>query len=84
MSKFTNGLWQAVGRGVFSGETFICHADFGTPETNQMDYDEALANAKLIAAAPAMLELLKALVNSGELNSSEFLGDVEELIKSIT
>lgn len=80
MGQPTQGIWQAVGRGVFAGESFICHADFDTPETNRRDYDEALANAKLIAAAPEMLDLLQSIINNGLLNGSELFFDVGRII----
>jgi hypothetical protein len=81
MMEPTQGLWQAVGRGVFAGESFICHADFGTPETNERNYDEALANASLIAAAPEMLDLLQAIISNGLLNDSELFFDVGKAIE---
>ena len=63
MSKHTPGPWKQYGQEVFSddkNETFICN----TPEwLDDPSYDEQIANARLIAAAPELLAALKAMRN---------------------
>ena len=61
MSKHTPGPWKAIGCEVYedlTGGDFICEIDRRTldrPDT------ENVANARLIAAAPELLEALRAL-----------------------
>lgn len=69
----TKGVWKAVGRGVFAGDVFICHADFGTQETNGREYNEAIANAHLIAAAPDLLSIVEGIIERGLLNKKELI-----------
>ena len=51
--SYTKGPWRAAGEHVFSvnGRLTVTRVDYGTE-------DERLANARLIAAAPEMLEAL--------------------------
>ena len=68
MSKHTPGPWRTFnGTDIFpddadkNGTRYI--ADCGMAGlTDNIDYNERMANAKLIAAAPQMLEALKAFV----------------------
>ena len=75
MSKHTQGEWVAVGGWVeLDDETRadICSVnpcDFGQRSFGRDD-DEMCANARLIAAAPDLLEALQALVNGSLLDRS--------------
>lgn len=62
MSEHTPGHWHASGYAVFAGKNCIavCDTDNSKPER----YD---ANARLIAAAPEMLEALRGLANALEM-----------------
>ena len=65
MNKHTKGPWELDIDGMYfeidaPNGTGVCSCDwFGTPLSEQ---DELIANAKLIAAAPELLEALQALL----------------------
>lgn len=64
MSKkaHTPGKWEAKGLYVFAGNNCI-----GICDTDNDTETRMKANAKLMAAAPDMLEALKAIIESGAL-----------------
>jgi len=68
MSQHTPGPWSVIGSG--AGQTQVCGrrngqiceiASYLYDETNEPELDELEANARLIAAAPELLEALKEL-----------------------
>ena len=67
MSEYTSGPWRA-GMYLSNFDWYVCltskHGDGNNivDRVNGLDSDERLANARLIAAAPDMLEALKALL----------------------
>lgn len=54
MSKHTPGPWEARGAGVFAVGRYI-----GATGDEDSDGDEQVANARLMAVAPEMLDALK-------------------------
>lgn len=64
--KHTAGDWYAVGAWVEHGDDDtpdICNCDPESMNQEGRSYDEIVANAKLLAAAPDMFELLVEIVN---------------------
>ena len=60
MSKHTPGPWTTTNRGdeVWAGDTFICRPAATQDRIGGMQLGECRANARLIAAAPDLLEAL--------------------------
>ena len=61
MAEHTPGPWEAIGTGVYAESLEIV---FGAHNTRSASDDEKRANARLIAAAPAMLAALELLVEA--------------------
>ena len=67
-AQHTPGSWKAFGRGVFAGEVQVGDAAHPRDVEDQpdgkfpTDYDECIANARLIAAVPDMLAALQAVL----------------------
>ena len=62
MSKFTSGPWEAYGENVTSDYGFIC-TGHGASTTNGQSFEQQCNNAKLIAAAPELLQACKNTLN---------------------
>jgi hypothetical protein len=69
MSKHTPGPWRSEEWSIHSGEIGInfltvakCSEVSGIWKKVYIDHDEVTANARLIAAAPELLEAIKAMV----------------------
>lgn len=78
--KHTKGEWSfGHNVGVYSGNTHI--ADINPVENG---FDETLANAKLIAAAPDLLEALKLMVDVVDGNYSEATDIAKAAIEKAT
>ena len=56
MAKNTPGPWEAIGTGVYAEKLEII---FPAHNTRSADDDEKRANARLMAAAPTLLEVLE-------------------------
>lgn len=85
MSKqsYTPGPWEQRNNRVFSGGKCICsNVNAASPTTQNIAEDVAMsiANAKLMAAAPELLEALEACLAriTEEVADSEFLDEVEQ------
>lgn len=86
MSKHTPGPWTIVPYG--NGDSLVIHADqsewricfMATPGQSPGAMDRIEANARLIAVAPEMLELLKRLDNSLESLGREFRLQIRDAI----
>lgn len=82
MTEYTPGPWRVYDADDFivaAGDGFsICDCQPGNPfdVTNA----QAVANARLIAAAPEMLEMLRHVVESGGVISQSELSDLAEMI----
>ncbi len=94
-TSFTQGQWKQYGRTVYAGETpialGIAEFDAEVAPTYANDYrhplkhdDEAEANARLIAAAPAMYQVLQLVLKRAELVPDEILDTARAAIKSAT
>ena len=62
MAKFTQGPWELIGKqgtAIWAGNRIIAH--MSDPRSNK---PEARANARLMAAAPEMLELLSNILHA--------------------
>lgn len=97
MSKHSPGPWRACGQD--GSRVCVCGLVWSVPtdtpvadlrfkneeEDVTYDVDMVTANARLIAAAPEMLELLKEMLNSDALRneSEEFHGHVATFIRRI-
>lgn len=70
MSKHTPGPWHVVPLTLGSVEaengTAVCQAFMTKQPRKAEDHEERLANARLIAAAPELLEALKDYLQAGE------------------
>jgi len=65
MSKATPGPWTVRNsREVFKGTRRICHVNAGESLTIGADIERAAHNARLIAAAPELLDALKDVLNN--------------------
>lgn len=65
MSKTTPGPWRTgekVPQAVYAGEDIICLCD----SMSELSHGEEAANARLIAAAPELLEALQAILPIAE------------------
>jgi hypothetical protein len=68
VSAHTLGEWQAHGRGIFAGDVQVGTASHPRDKEEAPDqkfpaeYDEAIANARLMAAAPDLLRALQEVV----------------------
>ncbi|EMM7965268.1 hypothetical protein [Pseudomonas aeruginosa] len=85
MSKqsYTPGPWEQRNNRVFSGGKCICsNVNAASPTTQNIAEDVAMsiANAKLMAAAPELLEALEACMAriTNEVADAEFLDEVEQ------
>ncbi|HHH9284738.1 TPA: hypothetical protein ACP31N_001069 [Pseudomonas aeruginosa] len=85
MSKqsYTPGPWEQRNNSVFSGGKCICsNVNAASPTTQNIAEDVAMsiANAKLMAAAPELLEALEACMAriTNEVADAEFLDEVEQ------
>ena len=67
--KHTQGTWKARGRNVWSDNgRFICVVPISGAKVSEIcEIEEAEANARLIASAPAMLEALRELVRADDI-----------------
>ena len=65
-TKHTPGPWEAVGLTVCQVPPGGREIIFGAHNTRSGDKDERQANARLIAAAPELLEALRGLVETSE------------------
>jgi hypothetical protein len=71
-SKFTEGPWHATGpsegtspaKRVFAGTTYL-----GTVTNSDMDPEEISANAELMADAPALLEVLRKVLEYSDIKT---------------
>ncbi len=72
--KHTPGPWKADENGIITGGEHFCTSIACTPfiKAGPPNYKEVLANTKLIAAAPDLLEALGSLVKRG--NESQIGG----------
>jgi hypothetical protein len=57
MSAHTPGPWTANGHAVFAGEKKLC-------DTDLYDLEESLANARLMAAAPDLLDACRFVLDA--------------------
>ena len=84
MSEFTKGKWKAMSDGTIAvlnrrGEPgdIVASAD-----SIERDVNEVLANTRLIAAAPAMYELLQAILHDGivdhEITARTLLAEIDD------
>lgn len=73
MSKHTPGPWKWTGQAVTvpSGQRLLVNG-VSLPLGNHADSEEADANARLIAAAPDLLEALKGVVAVADRKTDEF------------
>ncbi|HFI2220147.1 TPA: hypothetical protein ACHY14_000780 [Pseudomonas aeruginosa] len=81
--SYTPGPWEQRNNMVFSGRKCICsNVNAASPTTQNIAEDVAMsiANAKLIAAAPELLDALEACLAriTEEVADSEFLDEVEQ------
>ena len=84
-AAYTSGLWRATGPNVRAGDALIAvvtdqWADVKTPET------EKLANARLLAMAPEMLDLLYTVlpyIEDAELDPAYKSGAVARVTQQI-
>jgi hypothetical protein len=73
MSEHTPGPWKAVGRGIFADSVQVGTASHPRDGEDNPDYkypasyDQSLANARLMASAPDLLDALQGLVGLVEL-----------------
>ena len=90
-SKFTKGPWEVHGpteegnasKRVFAGNTYL-----GTVTNSDMDPEEIAANAELWADAPALLKVLRKVLEYSDIKTSwltideaeQAFGDANELI----
>ena len=87
MSKHTPGKWETVPKGhaltgvIFAGVEYICTLD--ESERVPVGSPEYMANARLIAAAPEMYELLKEAKEANLLTSFIPWDRIAELIAKI-
>lgn len=68
--KHTDGEWETAGRGIFIGGKMLgeaCHPEH--PHSAARTYNEAVANACLMAAAPDLLHALSELLHHVELTA---------------
>jgi hypothetical protein len=80
-SKFTEGPWEVHGpteegnasRRVFAGATYL-----GTVTNSDMDPEEIAANAELWADAPALLKVLRQVLEYSDMKTSWFTLDEAE------
>jgi len=68
MSAATPGPWTAHGRGIFAGDLHLAETTHPRdieehPDAHYPDYDQSIANARLIAEAPDLLAALKWFVD---------------------
>lgn len=71
-AKPTSGDWTTHGLGIYAGRTLVGHAcwaencdsDIQEQAHAPIDEDECIANAKLMASAPILLESLKLLLEA--------------------
>lgn len=80
MSAHTPGIWEAIGTAVHStsGREIV----FGAHMTRGADKVEQRANAKLIAAAPELLEALQVLLKRTAPGGPEKPRDMKSLISA--
>ncbi|HFK2339411.1 TPA: hypothetical protein ACGXSN_001127 [Pseudomonas aeruginosa] len=83
MRKHTPGPWVSRNNMVFGGKKCICsnvNAASPTPQNIAEDVAMSIANARLIAAAPELLEALRDCVSriTDEVADAEFLDEVEQ------
>lgn len=99
-TNFTKGEWSACcldknPHYVFAGEAIICAMRHNDPIETRYDkdeepltIDECIANARLIQAAPDLLEAciyaLKTLYSIGCTNDAEIVQELEKVIKKAT
>ena len=83
--KHTPGPWEADVTNVFeySGGKDRLHFRVARCDFDGQRNNEAIANARLIAAAPEMLEALIKIYNNANINGFEYVM-VEELIERAT
>lgn len=62
MSKHTPGDWIVSGDSIVTSDETICIATIETDGGYEATRDEREANSRLIAAAPELLEALKAVI----------------------
>lgn len=84
MREYTKGEWSTyqdmeTGCVIVSGEKTIALTHGGEVESGSITLKEAKANAKLIAAAPVLLEALESLVES---NSIGLYPDLSHWLKA--
>ena len=85
--KITQGKWvvsdsQEHLASITANDVYIADCYSGGEESNQATAEESLANARLIASAPEMLEALKTLVkayNEGRINQ-DHITEAKKLI----
>lgn len=83
--KHTKGNWYAVGYWVEHEDDDvpdICNCDPESMGQEGRSYDEITANARLLAAAPAMFELLAEVANHPDVYSP-LADDAKTLLQSI-
>jgi hypothetical protein len=76
MSRHTPGPWWRDDDGFISagsGDDYVTIAD---PQCSDMDIDEREANARLIAAAPTMIDLLRSAADELQNNQAELCSDM--------
>jgi hypothetical protein len=81
MSKFTKGEWIINRNSIIAGNQHI--AEVWTKGVGNITEEESKANAKLITAAPEMLEMLKDILETVRECETPRLYEIEELIDKI-
>ena len=85
-TKHTPGPWITDGKAVFAKgaeSSVVCYAERNTPQSASIPFDAAESNARLIAAAPEMLEALEAACKwamTMQYGSAPWLDDAEKLV----
>ncbi len=78
-TQHTPGPWTTNGKEIYEGEDTREHCGIAT--VNKL-YDEYKANARLISAAPDMLEALRALAESCNINPSMLCAEHQKRIRA--
>jgi hypothetical protein len=80
--KHTPGHWITTGVNVRAGDALICYATNHWADC-ETDHDEKLANARLIAAAPELLQALKDLLEDQRDASLPILAKARAIIEKV-
>lgn len=76
MNKYTPGPWRFIRTGwgcqVIAGSTVVCALDTDVPTMPKKTIERRLANARLIAVTPELLEACKGLLEYRDRNTLNF------------